>query len=200
VVRAARVILATNAYADRLQDGLRRSVVAVPSWQVSTEVLPPDILAGILPGLQAGSDMRRLLCYFRRGAAGRFVLGSRGAFAEPQPAASVRRLVDAAVGIFPQLRGVAFTRHWGGMVAVTRDHLPHLHELAPGLFAGLGYNGRGVALATVMGAELAKLAAGAPAEAVEIPVTRLRPMRLHVASRLGVRAAIGWYRLLDRVA
>ena len=34
---------------------------------------------------------------------------------------------------------------------MTRDHLPHLHELAPGLLAGLGYNGRGVAMATVMG-------------------------------------------------
>ena len=35
-VVAERVILATNAYADRLHDGLRRSVVAVPSWQVAT--------------------------------------------------------------------------------------------------------------------------------------------------------------------
>jgi glycine/D-amino acid oxidase-like deaminating enzyme len=36
-------------------------------------------------------------------------------------------------------------------VAVTRDHLPRLQELAPGLLAGFGYNGRGVAMATMMG-------------------------------------------------
>src|SRR4026207_1684388 len=33
--------------------------------------------------------------------------------------------------------------------------LPHLHELAPGVHAALGYNGRGVAMATVMGKGLA---------------------------------------------
>lgn len=197
---ADRVVLATNAYADRLDDGLRRSIVTVPSWQVATAPLPDSIRQTILPGRQSGSDMRRLLRYFRLDAAGRFVLGSRGAFADPQPDSAVRRLCAAAVQLFPQLEGVAFTHHWGGMVAVTQDHLPHLHVLAPGLFAGLGYNGRGVALATAMGAELAKLAAGLPPEQAAFPVSPLRPMRLHAASRLGARAAIAWYRFLDGAA
>ncbi len=192
-----RVILATNAYADRLQNSLRRSIVTVPSWQVATAPLPPAIRQTILPGLQSGSDMRRLLRYFRLDAAGRFILGSRGSFAEPQPDAAVRRLCQAALSLFPQLRGIPFTHHWGGMVAVTPDHMPHLHVLAPGLFAGLGYNGRGVAMATAMGAELAKLAAGTPPEQASFPVSPLRPMRLHAASRLGVRATIAWYRMLD---
>jgi len=34
--------------------------------------------------------------------------------------------------------------------------VPHLHELAPGLRAALGYNGRGVAMATVLGTLLAR--------------------------------------------
>jgi len=50
---------------------------------------------------------------------------------------------------------VRYDYHWGGLVAMTGDHLPHLHELAPGLLAGLGYNGRGVAMAIVMGRLLA---------------------------------------------
>jgi glycine/D-amino acid oxidase-like deaminating enzyme len=49
-VVAERVILATNAYADRLHDGLRRSVVAVPSWQVATGPLPASLRETILPG------------------------------------------------------------------------------------------------------------------------------------------------------
>jgi glycine/D-amino acid oxidase-like deaminating enzyme len=75
--------------------------------------------------------------------------------------------------------------------------LPHLHVLAPGLFAGLGYNGRGVAMATVMGRELAGLAAGAAPEAAGLPVAPLRTVRFHAASRLGVLATVAWYRMLD---
>ncbi len=197
LVVAERVILATNAYTDRVHDGLRRSVVAVPSWQIATDPLPPDLRAAILPGGQSGSDMRRLLRYFRLDPGGRFVLGARGAFAEPQPSASLKRLRDAARTLFPALRDVPFTYQWGGMVAMTPDHLPHLHVLAPGLFAGLGYNGRGIAMATVMGRALAALATAADTEAIGLPVARLRPIPLHATSRLGVRATIAWYRLLD---
>jgi glycine/D-amino acid oxidase-like deaminating enzyme len=141
--------------------------------------------------------MRRLLRYFRLDPEGRFVLGARGAFADPQPKTSLRRLRDAARTLFPVLREVPFTYQWGGMVAMTRDHLPHLHVLAPGLFAGLGYNGRGVAMATVMGRALAALAGATDPGAIGLPVTKLRPIALHATSRLGVRATIAWYRLLD---
>jgi hypothetical protein len=197
VVAAERVILATNAYSGRLHDRLRRSVVAAPSWQVATDPLPAVVRDTILPERQAGSDMRRLLRYFRLDADGRFVLGGRGSFREPQPAASVRRLCAASVALFPQLGGVAFTYQWGGLVALTQDHLPHLHALAPGLFAGVGYNGRGVAMATVMGRELARLAAGMDRSALDLPVVGVRPMALHAVSRLGVHASTAWYRVLD---
>jgi glycine/D-amino acid oxidase-like deaminating enzyme len=199
-VVAERVILATNAYADRLHDGLRRSVVAVPSWQVATGPLPASLRETILPGGQSGSDMRRLLRYFRLDAEGRFVIGARGSYAEPQPDTSLQRLCTAAVELFPQLHSTPFEYQWGGMVALTADHLPHLHVLAPGLFAGLGYNGRGVAMATVMGRELAALAAGAATDAAGLPVIPLRPRRFHAASRLGVLATVAWYRMLDGAA
>jgi glycine/D-amino acid oxidase-like deaminating enzyme len=194
-VLADSVILATNAYAGKLHDPLRRSIVTVPSWQIATDPLPADVRASILPGGQSGSDMRRLLCYFRLDAAGRFVLGSRGDFADPQPDRAIRRLVTTAARLFPQLRGVAFTYQWGGMVAMTPDHLPHLHTLAPNLFAALGYNGRGVALATTLGQQLAALACGGE---TALPVTRLHPIPLHATARLAARATIAWYRLRDR--
>src|SRR5256885_15583489 len=65
----------------------------------------------------------------------------------------------------------------------SRDHLPHLHEPAPGLLAGLGYNGRGVAMASVMGRLLALRALGTPAAELGFPVTPLRPMPLRSEER-----------------
>src|SRR5207248_282361 len=92
-----------------------------------------------------------------------------------------------------------FEYHWGGLVAMTSDHLPHLHELAPGLLAGLGYNGRGVAMATMMGRLLARLALGVPAAELGFPVTAVRPVPLHALSGIAVRAAIQYLRLADAV-
>jgi glycine/D-amino acid oxidase-like deaminating enzyme len=99
--------------------------------------------------------------------------------------------------IYPQLEGIPFEYHWGGLVAMTRDHLPHLHELAPGLLAGLGYNGRGVAMATVMGRLLARRALGQSVEELGFPITPLRPIPLHRFSRIGARATIQYLRMLD---
>jgi len=78
---APLVIVATNAYTGAITDELRRSVVAVPSFQVATAPIPETLRAAILPGGQAASDTRRLLRYFRLDASARLVMGSRGSFA-----------------------------------------------------------------------------------------------------------------------
>ena len=125
------------------------------------------------------------------------MLGSRGSFAPAPGVRAVRGHYRAVYEIYPQLEGLAFEYHWGGLVAMTRDHLPHLHELAPGLLAGLGYNGRGVAMATVMGRLLARYALGVPAAELGFPVTAVRPLPLHALSGIGARAAIQYLRLAD---
>jgi glycine/D-amino acid oxidase-like deaminating enzyme len=196
-VQAASVVLATNAYADRLHDPLRRSVVAVPSYQIATDPLPEALRAQILPERMPVSDMRRLLRYFRTDADGRLVMGARGVYGDAPPAQAMRRQLQAVREIFPQAAGLAFPYRWGGMVAVTPDHMPHLHALAPGLLAGLGYNGRGVAMATVMGRVLADWARGSAPETLGFPVTKVTPLRLHAFSRLGVRAVVKYYAARD---
>jgi glycine/D-amino acid oxidase-like deaminating enzyme len=196
-VLAATIILATNAYADRLHDPLRRSVVAVPSYQIATDPLPEALRANILPEGQSVSDMRRLLRYFRTDADGRLIMGARGTYGDAPPAQAMRRQLQAVLEIYPQAAGLKFPYRWGGMVAVTTDHMPHLHALAPGLLAGLGYNGRGVAMATVMGRVLADWAGGADPSTLGFPVTPVKPLRLHAFSRLGVRAAVQYLAARD---
>jgi glycine/D-amino acid oxidase-like deaminating enzyme len=198
-VRARQVLIATNAYSDRLLDRLRRSVVAVRSYQVATEPLPPELRSQVLPGGQAVSDTRRLLRYFRTDAAGRLVMGTRGRFRELPPERAAASHYAAVRELFPALAGVRYEFHWGGLVAITADHLPHLHELAPGLFAALGYNGRGVAMATMMGRLLAQQAMGRTDPSFAYPLSPLRPLPLHVFNRLAVRALIQYYRIRDRL-
>lgn len=196
-VVAPLVILATGAYTDRIADDVRRTVVAIPSLQVATEPIPPALRQSILPGGQAVSDTWHLLRYFRLDASGRLVMGSRGSFSRTLHRGMVRHHYRAVREIYPQLAGLRFEYHWGGLVAMTRDHLPHLHEVAPGLLAGLGYNGRGVAMATVMGRVLARRALGCPAAELGFPVTPVQPIAFHGWSRLGARAAIQYLRMRD---
>jgi glycine/D-amino acid oxidase-like deaminating enzyme len=198
-VSSPMVIIATNAYTDGLHDELRRTIVPVPSFQVATAPIPPTLRSTILPDGQAASDTSQLLRYFRLDTSGRLVLGTRGTFKPSPVARDVHYHYRAVHEIYPQLKGIAFEYHWGGLVAMTRDSLPHLHELAPGLLAGLGYNGRGIAMATVMGRLLARRALGAAVTELGFPMTPVLPMPLHALSGVGARATIQYLRLVEGV-
>jgi glycine/D-amino acid oxidase-like deaminating enzyme len=88
---------------------------------------------------------------------------------------------------------------WSGKLAVTRDFLPHLHQIGEGAFTWLGCNGRGVALSIAMGRELARLAGGEPAEDMALPLTKLQPIRWHFLTRhLAPPLALWGYRRADR--
>jgi glycine/D-amino acid oxidase-like deaminating enzyme len=199
-VSAPTVILATNAYTGNLNDELRRTLVTVPSFQVATAPIPTQLRSTILPDGQAASDTWHLLRYFRLDAGGRLVLGTRGTFAAAPSLREVAYHYRAVHEIYPQLEGIPFEYHWGGLVAMTRDHLPHLHELAPGLLAGVGYNGRGVALATVMGRLLARRALGTPVAELGFPVSPVMPLPLHALSGVAARTAIQYLRAIDGLA
>lgn len=196
-VTARTVVVATDAYTGRPFDALRRTVVAVPSIQVATAPLPQALRDGVLPAGQSVSDTRRVLRYFRLDASGRFVLGTRGAYGDIPVPTSTRAHECAVCELYPRLAGVPLEHRWGGFVAMTRDGIPHLHEPAPGLLAGLGYNGRGVAMATVMGGLLARRALGESAASLGFPVTPIRPIRLHALSRTAARATIRYLQARD---
>jgi len=196
-VSARRVILATNAYSDTLHDPLRRSVVAVPSYQVATAPLDSDLLRTILPGRQGVSDTYNLLRYFRLDSAGRLIMGARGLYGSRSDAESMRSHDAALREIYPQLGSPRYEYRWSGYVAMTADHLPHLHDIEPGLYAALGYNGRGVAMATMMGRLVARRAVGATDSDFSYPASPLKPIPLHRFSRLGVRATVSFLRMKD---
>ena len=191
------VLLCTNGYTDRLWPGLARSVVPLTAVQVASEPLPDDVRDSILPGGQTLSDTRRTILYGRREPDGQMLLGSVGQ-GDAGRAADFERVRREAVRVFPQLAGAKWRYQWGGRVAITQDHLPHLHEPAPGLLAGLGYNGRGVAMANVMGRALAERALGKDATALPFPVTPVRPYPFHGLTGVGIPLAIAWMGFRDR--
>lgn len=196
-VTADKVLLCTNGYTDGLVPPLAQTIVPVRSTQVATVPLSNNIAKSILPELQAPSDLRRLLLYFRKDAQGRFIMGGRGSYGDKSTARNQEELRQISLKMFPQLEGVEWQHAWGGFIAMTTDHYPHLNKLDDGIAAGLGYNGRGVAMATAMGKVLADWASGKPESELDFPVTKPKPIPFHGFHKLGVTAEVGRSRMLD---
>ena len=196
-VTARKVILATNAYTDDLWPGLRLTVLPVQSYQVATRPLPESVRRQVLPGGQPVSDLRRILFYFRLDPDGRLLMGGRGPLDDAGDPALFARLEAAATRFFPQIGATEWEHRWSGRVALTADHLPHMHEPRPGVLIGLGYNGRGVAMATLMGKLLADRALGSSPAQVGWPEMPITPIPLH-AWRLPVMSlVVHWKRFQD---
>jgi len=196
-VLAGTVILATNAYTDGFWPGLERTLLAVNSFQIATEPLDKAHGDQILPGGEVASESHRVFVYFRKDPEGRLVMGGRGSFTQQERPGLYRHLYRAAAERYPQLRDASWPHRWAGRVALTPDHMPHLHEPAPGLLAALGYNGRGVAMATVFGKLLAERALGAPQDQIPFPFQPVRPIRLHGWHPPVLHLLVQWYRLRD---
>jgi glycine/D-amino acid oxidase-like deaminating enzyme len=195
-VLADQVVLATNGYTDGLWPGLRQTVVPVFSSIVASAPLGEAAQASILPGRSVLWENGRVTVYCRMDAAGRMVLGGRGPQRDLGGPDGLAYLVALGERRWPALRGAVWEHGWNGRLAITPDHYPHLHALAPGVVAYLGCNGRGVALATVMGGELARHVLG---EGSVLPATVPEPMPFHRFWRLGVAAAVAKGRVLDRL-
>lgn len=198
-LRAKQVVIATNAYTSALWPGLASTVIPVSSFQIATAPLDAATRARILPGGQGVADTRRLLLYFRLDHQGRFVMGGRSPVDDNPSKADGVPLQAAIRRIFPMIDPSHIDYVWSGKVAITRDSLPHLHMLAPGLITALGCNGRGVAMCTMMGKIIADLASGTAPADIAFPVTAPSPFPFHQFRKLGVFAMSQYYRMLDRL-
>jgi len=108
-------------------------------------------------------------------------------------------LINDAQRIFPQLKNVDWCYRWGGRIAVTEDRLPHFHEPKPGLIAGLGYNGRGVAMSHVMGKALAQRVLGANPDSLPFPTTSIKAVSFRSIQLMGESTAIKIMRFMDKL-
>ncbi|GAB5470698.1 MAG: FAD-binding oxidoreductase [Rhodospirillales bacterium] len=194
---AEQVLLCTNAYSDDLWPGLRRSVIPVFSYQVATAPLSDNLRRSIMPEGHALSDTRRLLTYCRLDPDGRLVVGGRGGSRESSNPGDYRGVTAALRRLFPQVGEPNLQFYWGGKVAMTTAHLPHVAELAPGVTAAIGFNGRGVAMASATGREIAGRALGKPMEALPFPQRPVKPIPFHGLRRPVLTALVGWKRLRD---
>ena len=201
-VRAHNLVVATEAWTTALP-GRRRSVAPVYSLMVATEPLPAGFWAQA--GLEAGetfSDHRHLVIYGQRTADDRLAFGGRGApyhFASRIEGRFDRdervfgRLRGTLTGLFPGLRGTAFTHAWGGPLGIPRDwHAGVGLDRSTGLAWAGGYVGDGVGTSNLAGRTLADLILGRDSELTRLPWVghRSRPWEPEPLRWLGINAGL----------
>ena len=201
-VNAESVVLCTNAYTDLgghggPWQGLSQSIIPLNSFQIATKPLSDKLRQTILPEGHVCSDLRRLLSYCRLEADGRLIMGARGGSGNGTLATEFKHVIATMNELFPQLGEIKLDYYWSGRVALTLDNVPHVHRLAPGVFAALGLNGRGVAQATSIGKYLAAYLTGPQDDDFLFPITPMPKVPFHKFLFPAIQVATVWKRLLD---
>ena len=199
VVRAEKVLIATNGFTDDLWPSLRRTIVPVFSSIAATEPLPDDIARRIMPTRSVLYESGHITVYYRIDVSNRLLMGGRGPMQWIRDPSAVAYLMRYADRLWPVLRGIGWTHGWNSRLAMTADHYPHVHEPGRGALAYLGCNGRGVALATAMGQQLAKRLIGGETAEIDMPITALRPIRFHALWPVAVKSVVLYGRIRDRL-
>jgi glycine/D-amino acid oxidase-like deaminating enzyme len=198
-VRAGKVFIATNAYGGNLEPALARSYIPLRVFQIATEPLPRSIRQRLLPANQSMSDTRRNLFTMRFDAENRLITGGMHIFS-PGAESRVPRAIHRRLAEKLELRDLPPIAHgWSGMAAVEPDFLPHLVDLGPNILAGISCNGRGIALTTALGREIAEWATGTPASVLPIPFAPPREIPFHGLVKHAPNVMLPWSMLRDKL-
>ncbi len=191
-VRADKLVLATNGYTDECV-----------AWSA------PQHRAGVQ------RDRRERAAAVGADAVGAVRVGPRhgvlsvrsrkpSADGWTEPAARHQRTARVAIPdrsyaerLWPEMRDVRWSHAWSGQLAITPDHYPHVHEPDELVLVCLGYNGRGVAMSTAMGPQLARRVIGGATAEIDMPITTMKEMPFHALWRSAVTARIMYGRIRD---
>ncbi len=200
---AREVFVATSGYTGAATPALRRKIIPIGSFIITTEVLREELARELSPRGRMIYDSKHYLYYYRLTPDRRMLFGGRAAFF-PENERTVRSSAEilrrGMVEVYPQLRDVKVEYVWGGTLDFAFDIMPHAGQME-GLYYALGYAGHGVAMATYQGQKMAELMAGDkpdnPFVGIEFPGA---PLGLYGGSPWFLPLAGAWYKVLDWVS
>lgn len=186
LVRAGRVVLATNAFPPLLRR-LRLQTVPVYDYVLATEPLSQEQRSSVgWRGGQGIGDHANLFHYYRMTRDHRIVFGGYDAVyhygSRIHPVLEQRRqtfeiLADHLAETFPQLEGLAVSHRWGGVID-TSTSFTAFYGTAWDRRVGyaLGYTGLGVAATRFAADVVLDLLEGADTERTRLQMVRRRPV------------------------
>jgi gamma-glutamylputrescine oxidase len=158
-VEARHVVLAANAYLGALAPRIARRILPVTALIGATAPLGAAGAARLLRRDVAVFDTQPSLDYYRLTPDHRLIFGSTTRFVRPSRQHAAAWLEHQLARVFPQLDTPRMEFVWRGQVDLTRNRLPDIGRHGD-LWYAQGFNGHGVALATLAGRAIADAIAG----------------------------------------
>ncbi|MGA8763834.1 MAG: FAD-binding oxidoreductase [Candidatus Sulfotelmatobacter sp.] len=200
---AREVLVGTSGYTGKATPALRKKIIPIGSFIITTEILPEQLARELSPRNRMIYDTKNYLYYYRLTPDRRMLFGGRAAFF-PENDQTIRRSAEilqcGMIDVFPQLRDAKVEYVWGGTLDVAFDIMPHAGQI-DGLYYAVGYAGHGVAMATYQGQKMAELIGG---DKTENPFTDIpfpgAPLGLYNGTPWFLPFAGAWYKFLDWVS
>jgi glycine/D-amino acid oxidase-like deaminating enzyme len=200
---AHEVFVGTSGYTGKATPALRKKLIPIGSFIITTEVLPEALARDLSPRNRMIYDSKNFLYYYRLTPDRRMLFGGRAAFF-PESDQTVRQsagiLRRGMIDVYPQLSDAKIDYVWGGTLDFAFDIMPHAGQM-DGMYYAVGYAGHGVAMATYQGQKIAELMAGDKPENpfVGIPFPGA-PLGMYNGKPWFLPFAGAWYKFLDWVS
>ncbi len=205
MLRAEKVVIATNAWAAQLRE-LARALAVISSDIVATSPISEKLAAIGWTGGEAITDSQQMIDYYRTTRDGRIVFGKGGwgvGYASKIGSHFDRdteraRDVEADFRrVYPNLNDVPIVADWAGPIDRTATGLPLLGRLGgrEHILYGVGWSGNGVGPSVIGGKILASLALGIKDEWSGCPLVdqefaKFPPEPFRYFGSLAVRSAV----------
>lgn len=163
-VETKKIVIATNAYSS-FYPPLNKKQIPIYTYIVLTEPLSENQLAQLNWEKRVGiEDARNFLHYYRLTHDNRILIGGSealyyydGPLHENKNEQMKQLLQNDLLEIFPQLKGIKFTHHWGGPISATLDLIPTIGKINEDIWYSIGCMGHGVSLTNYNGLTIAEL-------------------------------------------
>lgn len=197
-VTAKKVLLATNAMDKSLNQAMSTSIIATRIFQIATQPLPEAVRAQILPTRTPLSDTRQHTFALRWSPDHRLVTGGL-VFPGPGRVERAKRFFARRLEkLAPSGHDYRAEIAWNGVIAVTLEWLPRMSVLGDGLYGAIGCNGRGIAMTTALGQQIAGLLSSEIAQdRFVLPITPPKPAPGRRMAELGPHLFLPLSRLRD---
>ena len=178
-VNARTVVLCAGGGNRSLISGLARTVLPFKVFQMATEPLDAEIREVILPENHAMTDVNPNIYSMRYDKDGRLITACP-AFMFNNAGDRIIRYVEERLRNFSPLLGSARIRYlWQGTTWIGRSILPRFTELSGGLFAVQACNGRGLAINTILGREIASFIKQGHTDELNLSIEKPDTIRYH---------------------
>lgn len=184
-IHAEKIVIATNAYSSFFKP-LKKKQIPIYTYIVLTEPLSKEQLYSLNWDKRVGiEDARNFLHYYRLTPDNRILIGGSEAlyyYGSPldrdKNKEMMQLLQQNLLKIFPQLKGIKFTHHWGGPISATLDLIPTIGSLSDDVWYSMGCMGHGVSLTNYNGLTLSELILGEQTKRTEFFIVNRKVMTI----------------------